>query len=106
MLISVHLKPGSGTLPRKRRQHELLNIGNWIAANDSVEHDFIILGDMNIYNGAELTAATPSGFVSLNDELRATNTSPKSPHPYDHVMFDPVYSTEVDQTFDCGSRGE
>ncbi len=98
VLISVHLQPDSGPAARARRKHELDAIARWIDANDEVEKDFIILGDMNIENQKELASATPAGFVSLNDQCSPTNT--KGDKPYDHVMFNPKTTPEVDQTFD------
>jgi endonuclease/exonuclease/phosphatase family metal-dependent hydrolase len=100
VLISVHLKPGDGPANRARRAEELYAIAAWIDANDQTEHDFIILGDMNIENKKELAATTPSGFVSLNNECRATNTNVRSPKPYDHVMVNTTWTTEIDQTYD------
>jgi len=98
VLVSVHLKPDAGPANRARRQHELASIAAWIDANNEVERDFIILGDTNIQNAGELANATPPHFASLNDECWPTNT--KGDKPYDHVMFLPGYSTEVDLKFD------
>jgi hypothetical protein len=75
-------------------------IAAWIDSHDQAEHDFIILGDMNIENAKELRSATPPGFVSLNDECRPTNTNVNSPKPYDHVMVNTTWTNEVDQTYD------
>lgn len=100
VLISVHLKPGRGSSDKARRKVELAAIKEWIHTQDDVEKDFIILGDMNIEDAAELTAATPEGFLSLNDEVVATNTNVNGPKPYDHVMYQPIHSTEIDTTFD------
>lgn len=100
VLISVHLKPDPGPDDRARRKHELAAIANWIKANDETEKDFIILGDMNIYKKEELEDATPEGYVSLNDECVATNTNINTPHPYDHVMYNKTYTTEIDEEFD------
>ncbi len=97
VLISVHLKPGK--YKYSRRKQELAAIGEWINNNDEVEKDFIILGDMNIYNYEELMNVIPEGFVSLNDECRRTNTS-ATPQPYDHVMYNPEFTTEIDSLFD------
>lgn len=97
VLISVHLKPGKSKY--NRRKQELAAIGEWIDNNDEVEKDFIILGDMNIYNYEELMNVIPEGFVSLNDECRRTNTS-ATPQPYDHVMYNPEYTSEIDSLFD------
>lgn len=99
VLVSVHLEPGSSLASRARRRHELASIARWIDANDENEQDFIIVGDMNIENGAELATCVPSPFVSLNDELRATNTSVNGPKPYDHVLIDPL-RTRCDEAFD------
>ncbi len=98
VLISVHLKPGSGPGNRNRRKHELSAISDWILESKSPEKDYIILGDMNIYNSKELLNATPEGFISLNDECRATNT--QSNKPYDHVMYRSKYTKEIDAEFD------
>lgn len=98
VLISVHLMPGSGEA--ERRQHELATIATWVSENEGEERDFIILGDMNIEDAEELAAATPEGFLSLNDECRTTNTNVNGPKPYDHVMYRPLLTTEIDQTFD------
>ena len=65
-----------------------------------MEKDFIILGDMNIENAAELADVTPAEFISLNDEVVPTNTSLNNPKPYDHVMYSIRYTREVDQEFD------
>ena len=102
VLVSVHLQPGNRPAERERRAHELASINEWIKENSSVENDIIILGDMNIYDAEELAEITPEGFVSLNDECRLTNTLSVSGkgEPYDHVMFDPTSTSEIDQTFD------
>lgn len=100
VLISVHLQPGAGRKERYRRGQELAAIAAWIDAHDQAEHDFIILGDMNIENAKELALVTPTGFVSLNDECRPTNTNVNGPKPYDHVMFNTSYTGEIDQAYD------
>ena len=43
---------------------------------------------------------TPAGYLSLNDECRATNTNINGPKPYDHVMFHVTHTSEIDQGFD------
>lgn len=100
VLISVHLKPGSSSSSKSRRKHELAAIGTWIDNNDATEKDFLIVGDMNIENATELSDATPTGFLSLNDEGRATNTNVNGPKPYDHAMYRAADTTEVSTTFD------
>ena len=98
VLISVHLQPDQGPSYRARRKHELATIASWIDANDQFEQDFIILGDMNIEGPEELADTTPAGFLSLNDECRPTNT--KHDRPYDHVMFRPEFTREIDPQVD------
>jgi hypothetical protein len=71
-----------------------------VREHDAREKDFIILGDMNIQSAQELAEATPEGFVSLNDECVPTTTSPKSPRPYDHVMFRPHCTRKMDLAYD------
>ena len=79
VLVSVHLQPDPGPANRARRKHELESIAAWIDDNDEVEKDFIILGDMNLQNAAEVVDATPLSFISLNDECRPTNTKGDKP---------------------------
>lgn len=105
VLISVHLAPGKSA--SSRRGQELLSINNWVKTNDSMEKDFIILGDMNIEDSIELSKVTPSGFLSLNNECRRTNTlinldrPNNGAKPYDHVMYRPEYSGhEIDINYD------
>ena len=99
VLINVHLRPGSGEDNRNHRKHELDSIATWIDAHDDEEKDFIIVGDMNIQSCTELVAIIPTAFESLNDECRATNTSTTG-KPFDHVMFRPAPTTEIDSEFD------
>ena len=98
VLISVHLPPDSGPQVRAKRKHELKTIASWIDAHDECEKDFIILGDMNIEDAKELTDDTPAGFLSLNDECRSTNT--QGTKPYDHVMYRPAFTSEIDPQTD------
>jgi hypothetical protein len=104
VLIPVHLQPGEGSSDKERRKHELTSISNWISNQNSVEKDFIILGDMNIYSATELANITPSGYRSLNDECRITTTNITGSgggKPYDHVMYNPTFtSNEIDTAFD------
>jgi endonuclease/exonuclease/phosphatase family metal-dependent hydrolase len=97
VLISVHLNPDDAG----RRAHELNAIGGWVAGEEAqqAEKDFVILGDMNIQNPGELQADTPANFISLNQACVPTNVNPSSPKPYDHVMFDPRFTTEIDRNY-------
>ncbi|MFB0565772.1 MAG: hypothetical protein ACETWK_08860 [Candidatus Aminicenantaceae bacterium] len=100
VLISVHLMPNGAGPKKERRKHELAAIASWINDNNDEEKDFIILGDMNIEDKEELEDAAPSGFVSLNDECVQTNTKVDKPRPYDHVMYNPAFTIEIDDDFD------
>lgn len=97
VLISVHLNPDQAP----RRKVELAAIGDWIEQEErqSSERDYIVLGDTNLQNAAELHADSPANFISLNDACVATNTNVNGPKPYDHVLFDPENSTEIDRTY-------
>jgi len=101
VLISVHLDSGNDSESRERRKTELNAIAEWVDANDDgVEKDFIILGDMNIYTASELQNIIPDGFISLNDECRKTTTSSKNEYCYDHVMYRPAHTSEIDTVYD------
>jgi len=100
VLISVHLQPGDSGPDQVRRKVELDAISDWIGRKNQTEKDFIILGDMNIKNREELLNCTPVNMISLNDECYPTNTSPNSPKPYDHVMYYPDYTSEVNTDWD------
>jgi len=99
VLISVHLNPDDNTAGADRRAHELSTIQSWIEEQTSPERDYIILGDMNIQDRAELQTAVPAGLVSLNDACAPTNTNVNGLRPYDHVLVDTVFTTEVDTAF-------
>ena len=63
VLIPVHLQPGDSSRDAARRKEELDTIAAWIDSHGAVEHDFIIVGDMNIEDAEELASATPAGFL-------------------------------------------
>jgi endonuclease/exonuclease/phosphatase family metal-dependent hydrolase len=106
VIVNVHLYPDKkiegipGKDRKEERKKELKAISKWVNNNDTVEKDFFIVGDMNINNKAELDLVTPSGWVSLNDELDKTNTAAGTDKPYDHVMYRPQHTTEMDTAFD------
>lgn len=89
VLVSVHLKPGDSSAHKNRREHELDTVAAWIDANDGVEKDFFILGDMNFKNCAEITAIIPTGYQALNTGTSClmTNTNVNGPRPYDNVLL-------------------
>jgi len=62
---------------------------------------------MNIEDKMEMIDVTPTGYLSLNDECRRTNTliNLSKPNdgakPYDHVMYNMTYTAnEIDEAFD------
>jgi len=92
VLISVHLKPDASAASRNRRKHELAAINAWIEGQSGNEHDFIILGDMNMEDCDEVADAEPQGYVSLNRTCLPTNTNVNGPKPYDHVLYQPSFT--------------
>jgi endonuclease/exonuclease/phosphatase family metal-dependent hydrolase len=98
VILNVHLYPGQGK--KEERKKELKGIAKWVNRNDDIEKDFLIVGDMNLYTKTELDNATPSGWQSLNDEMDKTNTAASTHGPYDHVMYRPAHTIEMDATFD------
>lgn len=101
VLISVHLRPGSGSKDKQRRKHEISSVTNWINDHGQQEKDFIILGDMNIESTDELNTFLPTGFAALNDECIPTNTNKNSPKPYDQIIYSTANTgSEIDQTYD------
>lgn len=98
VLISVHLHPDSGHRNALRRKQELDAIGKWVhaAQTKGAERDFIILGDMNLEDNEEVQNSMPEGFVTLNTKAQwNTNTNLNNPKPYDHVMINPTFTSEV-----------
>ena len=97
VLVSVHLRPGSGPFNRRRRKVELNGIRRWMERRmkRTSEQNYIILGDMNINKGKYLERTTPKGFVSLNYNNLPTNTNIHSDKPYDHVMIVPENNPEI-----------
>lgn len=96
VLISVHLKPGSGPNNRARRKHELESIYSWVNKNDEKEKDFIIVGDMNLYSCDVLTTMNIGEFITLNSNCLNTNTNVNGPEPFDHVLYRKTFTTEID----------
>jgi hypothetical protein len=94
IFISVHLKPGGSKPSRARRTQEFAAISAWISSRRGTEKDYVILGDMNIEDCQELRAVLPRDFTSLNSKCQATNTNPRGPRPYDHVMYHTQYSAK------------
>lgn len=96
VLISVHLKPGSGPGNRTRRKHELESIYSWVDEHDEKEKDFIIVGDMNLYSCDVLTLMNIGEFITLNSSCLNTNTNVNGPEPFDHVLYRANFTNEID----------
>lgn len=97
-VISVHLAPGSSRASEERRFEELSGITNWINHRTDDNRDFMIAGDCNIENDAELQKVLNGNkwfdkpdLWSLNDSCISTNTkcyeSASKGRPYDHVLY-------------------
>lgn len=91
-VISTHLKPGDSKAEKKRRYHELKSIFDYAnkEMSSSSEKDYIILGDMNVYDCEVLDKKLQHGFVRANkyclySYLRFTE-------PYDHVLYNPKHT--------------
>ena len=82
-----------------RRAVELSAINDWIQANDDVEKDFLVLGDMNYKNCDEIGIVVPSGLSSLNEACLTTNTNINGPRPYDNVLYQEESTIELDGGF-------
>ncbi len=92
VFVSVHLHPGDGASNRAARSSEFEAIFEWINAQEGDERDYVVLGDMNIENCQELEAVLTPEYESLNRECIGTNTSPNTPKPYDHVLYNVAHT--------------
>ncbi len=98
-LLSAHLHTGPSKANAEKRKRELAALYSWIKNSKSKdsERDYFIIGDLNIENARELSEATSgTNFHSLNTLAQfPTNTNINGPKPYDHVIFSPGDTTEV-----------
>lgn len=87
IIISTHLKPGKGKKERARRYHELTSIFNWVEKQKTIsdEKDYIVLGDMNIYDCNRLDKHLIDGFIRANKDC--LNSNLKMNEPYDQVLY-------------------
>lgn len=97
VLVSVHLEPTD----RAFRAGEFRAIDAWLQQQyaTQAERDLIVLGDCNLQNQTELTANTPSNFISLNEACVRTNVARGSAKPFDHVFFHPQHTSEMDLAY-------
>lgn len=97
-VISVHLAPGSSGTSKQKRSEELSGISKWINDRTEDNRDFLIAGDCNIENDAELQKILKENewfdkqdLWSLNENCISTNTkcyeSVSKGRPYDHVLY-------------------
>lgn len=98
-LVSLHLKPGNGTVARERRSNEIRELFDWVDSQQELNKDFIVLGDCNIYKIEEFKKYESAGVYSLNNECVSTNTKlyedPKKGKPYDHVFYNRFSEDEI-----------
>lgn len=93
VVISTHLQPGKSKAKRIRRYQELNSIINFITEvqKNHEENDFIILGDMNVYDCEVLDENLSNDFVRANTEC--LNSNLKRTEPYDQVLYNKNYTT-------------
>lgn len=86
-VISTHLKPGKSKKDTNRRYHELKSIFSWINTRKLTykERDYIVLGDMNVYDCEKLDNNLENGFKRANTEC--LNSNLKMNQPYDQVLY-------------------
>ncbi|WP_345987754.1 hypothetical protein WCX18_10965 [Sulfurimonas sp. HSL1-2] len=94
-VISTHLNPGSSNADTDRRYHELSSIVSWVFKQASMgsERDFIIVGDMNVYDCDVLDRRVDALFSRANREC--LNSNLKKSEPYDQVLYIKNY-TRID----------
>lgn len=117
VLINVHLHATQTRVNEREkdagivRAQELLQIQKWITEKHRQfpERDYIVLGDMNIYDNTQLEEIREylstemqrlelpgaDTLTSLNLAAVATNISTTSPKPFDQVIFDPAFTSEI-----------
>ena len=92
VIISTHLQPGKAKAKRARRYQELNSIINFVneIKKSNQERDFIILGDMNVYDCDTLDENLSSGFIRANSQC--LNSNLKMNEPYDQVLYNKDYT--------------
>ncbi|WP_373031432.1 hypothetical protein [Sulfurovum sp.] len=97
-VVSMHLQPGKKHADADRRYHELQSLVSWVfaqAAKDP-ERDYILLGDMNVYDCDVLDRRLDDLFVLANKEC--LNSNLKRTEPYDQVLYIEAYTDISDYT--------
>lgn len=92
-IVSTHFKPGKGRAKKERRYHELASTIKWVneKQKSNSERDYIILGDMNVYDCDVLDSHLTSGFTRASKEC--LNTNFKRSEPYDQVLYNKLYTS-------------
>lgn len=95
-VVSTHLKPGNKKSDADRRYHELHSLVSWVFAKAATtsERDYILLGDMNVYNCKVLKQRLDPLFSLAN--TRCQNSNLKMTEPYDQVLYIEQY-TDIDK---------
>ncbi len=90
--VSMHLQPGKKQADADRRYHELKTLVSWVftQAAKGPERDYILLGDMNVYDCDVLDRRLDDLFVRANKEC--LNSNLKRTEPYDQVLFIEAYT--------------
>ena len=93
VIISTHLQPGKAKSKRIRRYQELNSIINFVdkIEKSNNERDFIILGDMNVYDCKTLDENLSSGFIRANSQC--LNSNLKRSEPYDQVLYNKKFTS-------------
>lgn len=91
-VVSTHFKPGNSDDEVERRYHELSSLTDWVYEKtlDSDEKDYIVLGDMNVYDCDILKRELRNTFTVANTEC--LNSNLKMTKPYDQVLYLKQYS--------------
>ncbi len=93
VLLSVHLAAAANAAGAQRRARQVSAIWRWVDNQPGPERDYIVLGDTNIQNQAELTRLTPADVTALGP-FQMTNVL--ATRPYDQVMFRTAAGGEIE----------
>ncbi|MGF1719262.1 hypothetical protein L4D20_04355 [Vibrio kyushuensis] len=96
VVISTHLAAGASPTDGLKRSRELDRIYSWVESNKDKDDNFIILGDMNFKNCAEISSSVSDDYNALNKGIncKKTNVS-NNPKPYDNVLILKTNNTDI-----------
>jgi endonuclease/exonuclease/phosphatase family metal-dependent hydrolase len=99
VLVSVHLHEGKGGVDAQRRAAELKAIAAWIDTQDTPETQYLVLGDMNFRDCAEIPASTPASLQYLNPPTdgpcQMTTAVPGDGYPFDNILYTDAVPIDV-----------